>query len=249
MVLGVLLALGSWAAPRVVRTVSPQAAVDGAWRRDFDSAQLVDMLGGNRWANGPRDPWGRVWRERTFNDEREVRILKLARDAQAFRGASFFGSYSASVPYSMGPDGVDQGGDGDDLYPRTKVSPLVWLPAGYARELLSALALVSLWWAAWLRRFRGTLVDDVLGVAILTAVPAGLAGYAVYWALENRSTRDLVPASPLALLPTPLVAVGSVAFVVAILALALRLATTTESSASDEGEPARAPRAADLQSL
>lgn len=231
LLLAIALGLAAAGAPRFVRTLWPQVAVDAAFNRDFDA--LVGKIGQNLFA-GPKDPWGNPWKDRTV-EPGELTALRGGRNSPFV----FAIELKVMTVYSAGPDGHDQRGDGDDLYPSTRARAAAWVPAAYAPEILGSLAAVALAWALLVGRLRKGLARNLVALALMAALPSGLAGWAVHWAEKTRATKDLVPASPLAVLPVSLVAVGSVAVLATLLALALRLVGKSEATAADE--PSSAP--------
>lgn len=173
------------------------------------------------------DPWGRPWRVR--------RLVGEARGALLFRDADLvflfggLGGIEEVAAYSLGRDGTETD-DRDRLYPRRHARPSVAVLVAYTSEILWTLAAVAGIWALCLWRFHEPRLQRLVEcVALMTLPPVVLAAAVVDWAQKRQATRDLLPGSPLALLPAPLALVFSFAVVVALLALALRLATQSDS--------------------
>jgi hypothetical protein len=212
----------------IQRAIAPQFAVDAAFWSDFQ--EILLQFGDAQ----PRDPWGQLWQRRDV-------AISEADELQRARRFVVRGSYSGSsgpteeyaqAIYSSGPNGVDEGGAGDDLYPSAS-APGLALAIAYARAGLLGLAFVALvWLAGTLSRRRGALGEAIV-ILLMAVIPTVLAVSVVVWAQSARATRELIPRSPIALLPVPVVACGSVALVALMASAALRIASRPRERSAD----------------
>ena len=228
-------------APYVLRAFQPQLVVDSFFDRDFVTiARLAQK--GQRLDDAAKDPWGRAWHLRSLQvgsnemqEHVEHKHWVLGFDADPKQTFTI---------YSAGPDGRDDGGHGDDLFPVAH-SAAVWVPISHADELVGALAVVLFWWRLWLvPRRRGNFAELLFAVA-LAALPTAFAAGGVLWTREERSRKQALPPTPFVLVPQELAVVGSVAFAALVLAVGLRQVGATRlvpREPDDEEESAsRAP--------
>ncbi|MEZ0230135.1 MAG: hypothetical protein ACAI25_16045, partial [Planctomycetota bacterium] len=143
---------------------------------------------------------------------------------------------TVGVVYSMGPDGQDDHGLDDDLYPTT-ASAFRWVSAAYAREALGALGLILLWWRVFAGLAPRPRRVEALYVLLMAAPPIALGAFVVRQLGTKPGTRDLIAWSPFSQLPAAVVAVGSVALVSLVLALAVRLLGAPRAEVPPASEP------------
>lgn len=153
----------------VVRRLDPQLAVDVVW---FPAGSIDHM-------KTRRDPWGRPWRVQELVTwwssldgvhHPEVSFVPgpcAERGEQ--RGCGQFGSMALEVPYSYGPDGLDQACLGDDLQPGRPSLTAKLL--GNAPGALMVLAALLGWWLLLLRLPRPARPAHVLAQLPLVAGP------------------------------------------------------------------------------
>jgi hypothetical protein len=209
----VLLFAGGATRPAFRFFASPRALVDAFFARNRpEILRLIDRQWdetGRKWDESgrkpdttidgaPPDPWRHKWRL-------SYKPIFSARVVYAADG----------VLYSTGPNGDDV------LFPDPRENFTTWIGSS-GIWAAPALAFVPPWWILWLRRRRRTRVGETGIVALMAALPAGLAASALAlwpWMLER------IPAVPLALLPPRTAVLGSVALVALGAAFVLRLST------------------------
>lgn len=225
-VLALLLGLGSQLLVPAAKAVDPWLAVvltnDGERVRYRQEAENVDALAMNEGRRVERrttpllDPWGRplVWRPR-IPDRYE---------------ASRYVPPTPYLLYSVGPDGVDDDGAGDDLdaarswgHPAYRYLPARWL--GDARALLLCAVVFLVAFAAitkrWARAPRAPSLLTELARAL--AISAWPASWGVFWANGMRSAGSVLDAAPYVVVRSPYVVAASWAALWILAAFAWRI--------------------------
>lgn len=154
----------------VVRALDPQLAVDAAWFPSLSVERMTQLR---------LDPWGRPWQVQelvtwwsSFEGIHPPEISFVpgpCTEPGEKHGCGQVGSISRTVPYSLGPDGLDQACLGDDLQPSRPS-----LPAKLLRNTPGALlTLAGLlgWWGLLLRLPRPARTVHLLAQLPLVAGP------------------------------------------------------------------------------
>ena len=156
-----LVALGTFLLlPTVVRALLPDRAVAGRVMREPIS--LYYRPGKDSKELSARDPWGHPW--------------VYSREMLYSRGMQ-----GGVLAYSSGPNGIPEGGEGDDVHPRLDLMGVSTHLLEHARELgLAALVLAGLsgWiWRNLGTRTRGSLFLCCVGALLLGSLWLGLLLY------------------------------------------------------------------------
>ena len=192
--LAATLVLAHWLLVPLVRPLDPVLAV--LFADEFERIQIrqrLDNLDKLEWLAGRTpvardtevvDPWGRPYRWRPQVPSRyDVPRPELPINTVP------------SLMYSVGPDGVDDEGSGDDIESTGRSHPArAWIP-DQLRVLLPVLGLLLLGWAGatgrWARAPRSSLRSETLRALGLAAYPAS---WGVVWAVAARDPDGLVVA-------------------------------------------------------
>jgi hypothetical protein len=233
LVLALLLALAALIANPVLRAVAPQLVGDAsAHRSNLTSLNFDIMFQLSQTEPPPVDPWGQPWCRRELNAAEVQDFVAAKRWAFGITNAPRKprGSTTYYVFYSSGPNGVDEQGKGDDVYPALRTPVVVCALVAYAPWVLGSLALIALIWFALLlvrRRRRGV---EAAIVILMAALPTGLATLGIVFMERTPWLRDHIPSSPVALLPAPVVACGTVAIGALVASIALRLVASRQEA-------------------
>ena len=233
VVLAALALAAAAAAPWLLRTVSPQLAVNVAYHEALsDTSRPRHLFRGGEPVEC--DPWGRPWRRHPRDDhpsvQHDLRIVRV---------------------YSVGPDGRDDLGRGDvlgdDLLPGgPSLVSVDFQLARHARLLASLVALTLAAWALAVGAPRQTGPREGL-LVVAVSVPLSLLGtISLDAALADPTWRDRLPASDLALVAPADGLRATWALVVLLASTGLRFACRPLERPEDplrlagrpEGEPA-----------
>jgi len=216
LVVVVLCLVGAALARPVLRTWAPQASVDASLVRD-GRAIIHPLFDPSVGAPAP-DPWGHPFRVRARTATDPARDLHR------------LGIYSKSqqtgptrLLYSIGANGIDESGAGDDLYPDPSADPLVSHAVAWAPDALLAIAALAAWWLAWARVRRRSWKADAVILVALVVPPCALTAYSLVWLpMEVFAGMSSTSPAPVAV-PKALAILSSVAIFSTIGALWLRL--------------------------
>ncbi len=162
-VASIVFVTASLLAPRGVRHIAPQLAVDAAFARQRAEGD---------WG---RDPWGRDWYV-LLCDRNQL----PPPDAPVFQNN--FGTPVPYVLYSRGVTRTDDEGPNHDIFPLASSSSggILIMFAGCAGELLTALGLLLFGLALWLRCLR-LEARDALVIPLMLSVPTATACIGIHW--------------------------------------------------------------------
>ena len=122
------------------------------------------------------DPWGHPFR---------VRARTAADSARDLHRLGIYSKSQQTGPtrllYSIGPNGIDEGGAGDDLYPDPSADPLVSHAVAWAPDALLAMAALAAWWLAWARVRRRSWKAEAAILVALIVPPCALTAYSLAW--------------------------------------------------------------------
>lgn len=210
-------------APTLVVASAPERAAVAWFSRDFDEVVAAAAKGR---AQTRRDPWGNPWRVRVTS----IRSVDPAFVSRVPHFAMDGDETVMAAVYSCGPNGVDERGQADDIFPTlSRFVPLAWL-----RESSLCLAALLLWWAACLRPARGSHLREAGLVVLMSAPAVALVVGLVLWANSAPYTRGLIPEGTLSVVPAPVAAAGTLVLGALSASLTLRLLGASEPSESPE---------------
>ena len=192
-----LCALTALLSPRLLIRTDPELAVGASYRRAWNF--YVDPL-----LAPPSDPWGNEW-------------------VSANIEGALTGEF---VTYSVGPNGVNEGGKGDDVVVHAKGTlPLL---AAWASEVLFALALLLAWLVRgpYVRAPRShSLLVELWRATALASLPSCLFTLVVLWDLTHApwTTSLFLPGTERVLVPVCIATLGSLWVLSYVVSLGYRL--------------------------
>jgi hypothetical protein len=137
--------------------------------------------------------------------------------------------------YSIGPNGIDEGGLGDDLYPDPYADALVSHAVAWAPDALLAMAALGTWWLAWARvRRRGWKAETAILLALVLP-PCALTAWSLVWIpVEVYAGMSSTSPAPLAV-SKALAILSSVAIFSTIVSVWIRLGAPPSVAPAEAG--------------